>query len=68
MNEVPIGCAAIFAGILAHRRNANAVWKDDVAQAKLAEQMRHAIAFRCLGVEQVRGSCNHERPFIATAQ
>jgi hypothetical protein len=52
---------------LAHRRNANAVWEDYLTQAKLAEQMRHAMTFRCLGVEWARGSCNQGQPFLAAA-
>jgi hypothetical protein len=55
MNEMPVGCVAIFTGILAHRRNANAVCEDGVAQAKPAEQMRHVITFRYPGLEWARG-------------
>ena len=41
MGEMPIIGKTVFARVLAHRRNADAIGKRDAAQSELAEQMRH---------------------------
>ena len=49
MGEMPVVGVAVDAGILAHRRNADAIGERDVAQAKRAEQVRHGGAIRVWG-------------------
>ena len=44
MGEMPVVGEAVDAGILAHRRNADAIGERDVAQAKRVEQVRHGGA------------------------
>ena len=44
MGEMPVVGEAVVAGILAHRRNADAIGERDVAQAKRAEEVRHGGA------------------------
>ena len=46
MGEVPVVGVAVVAGILAHRRNPDAVGERDVAQTDIAEQVRHGQAFQ----------------------
>ena len=41
MGEMPVVGKTVLAGILAHRRNADAVGEGDVAQSEFAEQMGH---------------------------
>jgi hypothetical protein len=41
MHEVPVVGHALARGILAHRRDADAIAEGDVAQAEFVEQMRH---------------------------
>jgi hypothetical protein len=48
MGEMPIVGVAVHAGILAHRRDADAIGQRDIAEPKLAEQVRHERAFRAL--------------------
>jgi hypothetical protein len=45
MSEMPVVGVAVDRGILAHRRNADAIGERDVAQPKFAEQVRHGEAF-----------------------
>jgi 2,5-diketo-D-gluconate reductase A len=49
MSEMPVVGAAVDRGILAHRRNADAIGESDVAQPKFAQQVRHGQAFEGRG-------------------
>jgi hypothetical protein len=51
MREVPVIGKTVLAGILAHRRNADAIGEHDVAQSELAEQMGHQALFRDYGLQ-----------------